>query len=40
LDSIHVAQGDVVRFEVHANGDNAHDDVSWTPSVGYVDLAR
>jgi len=40
LDSIHVVQGDVVRFEVHANGDNAHDDVSWTPSVGYVDLAR
>jgi len=37
VDSIRVAQGDVIRFEVHANGDNAHDAVSWTPSVGYVD---
>lgn len=37
VDTIHVAQGDVLRFEVHANGDNAHDTVSWTPSVGYVD---
>jgi len=37
LDSIHVEQGDVVRFEIHANGENAHDAVSWTPSVGYVE---
>jgi len=37
VDSIHVQQGDVVRFEVHANGDNQHDLVSWTPSVGFVD---
>jgi hypothetical protein len=37
VDTIQVAQGDVVRFEVHANGDNAHDSVSWTPSVGYVE---
>jgi len=36
VDTIQVAQGDVLRFEVHANGDNAHDTVSWTPSVGYV----
>jgi len=40
VDSIQVSQGDVVRFEVHANGDNAHDVVSWTPSVGYVDRGR
>lgn len=37
VDSVHVQQGDVVRFEVHANGDDPHDPVSWTPSVGYVD---
>ena len=37
VDSIHVEQGDVVRFEVHAKGENAHNAVSWTPSVGYVE---
>lgn len=37
VDSIHVEQGDVVRFEIHANGENAHEAVSWTPSVGYVE---
>ena len=36
LDNIHVSTGDVIRFEVNANGDSAHDTVSWTPSVGYV----
>jgi len=40
LDSINVAQGDVIRFEVYSDGDNSHDAVSWTPSVGYVDFAR
>ena len=40
VDSIHVQQGDVVRFEVHANGDNPHDAVSWTPSVGYVNYLQ
>ena len=40
VDSIQVAQGDVIRFEVHANGDNAHDVVSWTPSIGYVDQGQ
>jgi hypothetical protein len=40
VDAIRVAQGDVLRFEVHANGDNAHDSVSWTPSIGYVDRTR
>jgi hypothetical protein len=40
VDTIRVAQGDVLRFEVHANGDNAHDSVSWTPSIGYVDRTR
>jgi len=37
VDSISVARGDIIRFEVHANGDNAHDAVSWTPSIGYID---
>jgi hypothetical protein len=37
VDTIQVAQGDVLRFEVHANGDNEHDTVSWTPSVGYIE---
>ena len=36
VNNISVAAGDQVRFEVTANGDNAHDTVSWTPSVGYV----
>jgi hypothetical protein len=40
VDAIRVAQGDVLRFEVHANGDNARDSVSWTPSIGYVDRTR
>lgn len=36
LDEIHVEEGDMIRFEVHATGDSSHDVVSWTPSVGYV----
>ena len=36
LDAIRVAQGDVLRFEVNANGDSSHDAVSWTPSIGYL----
>jgi len=35
-DNISVAPGDVIRFEITANGDNAHDTASWTPSVAYV----
>jgi hypothetical protein len=30
----------VIRFEVHANGDNTYDAVSWSPSIGYVDRLR
>jgi hypothetical protein len=40
VDSIHVQQGDVVRFEVHASGDNPNDPVSWTHSVGYVNYLQ
>lgn len=36
VNNISVLAGDRVRFEVTANGDNAHDTVSWTPSVGYI----
>jgi len=36
VNSISVLAGDQVRFEVTANGGNAHDTVSWTPSVGYI----
>ena len=36
VDNIQVAAGELIRFEVHANGDNSHDTVSWTPSIGYV----
>jgi hypothetical protein len=36
VDNVQVAAGDVIRFEVHANGDNANEAVSWTPSIGYV----
>ena len=35
-DNISVAPGDVIRFEITANGDNSHDTASWTPSVAYV----
>jgi hypothetical protein len=40
IDAVHVDAGDVIRFEVHANGDNTDDAVSWTPSIGYVDRTR
>ena len=36
MDNIQVAAGDMIRFEVHSNGDKSTDAVSWTPSVGYV----
>jgi Periplasmic copper-binding protein (NosD) len=36
VNNISVEAGDQVRFEVTANGDNAHDVVSWSPSVGYI----
>ena len=36
VDDVQVAAGDVIRFEVHGNGDGVNDAVSWTPSIGYV----
>ena len=36
VNNVSVAPGDQIRFEVNANGDNSHDTVSWTPSVGYI----
>ena len=40
VDYIQVAAGDVIRFEIHANGDGANPAVSWTPSIGYVKSIR
>lgn len=40
VDNIPVNVGDEIRFEIHANGDNAHDTVSWTPAVAYVTQSR
>lgn len=40
IDNILVNAGDIIRFEVHANGENAYDTVSWTPSLAYVPAAR
>ena len=37
VDDIQVAAGDVIRFEVHPNGNGGNDAVSWTPSIGYVE---
>jgi hypothetical protein len=39
LDSVHVSQGDVIRFEIHA-ADDSPESVSWSPSVGYIDRAQ
>lgn len=38
LDTISVASGDLIRFEVNngGHGDSSHDVVSWVPSVGYT----
>jgi hypothetical protein len=37
-DRVSVAAGDMIRFEIHANGQSADGTASWTPSVGYVDF--
>jgi hypothetical protein len=36
VDNVQVAAGDMIRFEIHGNGDSASNVVSWTPSIGYV----
>ena len=38
--SVEVRAGDMIRFEVNANGPNSYDTVSWTPSVAYVSAPR
>ena len=40
VDSVAVNAGDMIRFEVHANGNTSDESVSWTPSVGYVPGTR
>ncbi|MFZ0747016.1 MAG: hypothetical protein WAM85_21615 [Terracidiphilus sp.] len=36
VDNVSVFPGEMIRFEVQANGDNTYDAVSWTPSISYV----
>jgi hypothetical protein len=38
VDEVQVVPGEKIRFEVHSNGDNPANPVSWTPSVGYIDV--
>ncbi|WP_141692487.1 DUF7402 domain-containing protein [Paenibacillus pectinilyticus] len=36
LDTISVAAGDIIRFEVGNNGDNTYDSTSWAPAIAYT----
>jgi hypothetical protein len=36
LDNVSVASGDMIRFEVNANGDSTYGKTSWTPSIAYT----
>jgi hypothetical protein len=36
LDNVSVASGDMIRFEVSANGDSTYGTTSWTPSIAYT----
>jgi hypothetical protein len=36
VDGVQVFAGDVLRFEVRADGETPDESLSWTPSVGYV----
>jgi hypothetical protein len=36
MDSLSVASGDVIRFEVANNGNNVHDLTSWVPTIAYT----
>ena len=38
IDEIQVTPGEMIRFEVHASGDSSANAVSWTPSIGYIDV--
>ena len=40
VSSVSVRAGDMIRFQVSANGENLYDTVSWTPSVAYVSTLR
>lgn len=40
LSGVSVHAGDMIRFEVTANGDNLYDTVSWTPSIAYISTPR
>lgn len=36
VNDVYVSAGDMIRFEISANGENLHDTASWTPAVGYA----
>ena len=38
VDEVQVAPGDMIRFEVRSNGENSTNSVSWTPSIGYIEV--
>ena len=40
VSGIAVRAGEMIRFEVTANGENFYDTVSWTPSIAYVPASR
>lgn len=40
VNNVEVRAGDMIRFEVTANGQNFYDTVSWTPSVAYISTLR
>lgn len=40
VDEVRVVPGEMIRFEVHSNGNGPNNAVSWTPSVGYIDVSQ
>lgn len=38
VEEVEVVPGEMIRFEVHSNGDTPANPVSWTPSIAYVDV--
>jgi hypothetical protein len=36
VNNVYVNAGDMIRFEISANGENSYDKASWTPAVGYA----
>jgi hypothetical protein len=38
VDNISIIAGDMIRFEVHANGDSSYDATSWSPAIAYTSI--